>query len=156
MALSRHPSVRNNWDDIWRHKRLWRKVGNLQNAITVVDSRLSAVTDLTPCTWQIVAVSMVSVTTGLAVVVYVSPGPVRKAILGNSVTRPPRTVARAGCPSTATRTLSAASTTQQGQSFWHIQSSGHMVVVQAHSSCEAASTVIVYVSLRIWCTGLFE
>lgn len=67
---------------------------------------------------KIVAVSMVSVTTGLAVVVYVSPGPVKKAILGNSVTRPPRTVARAGCPSTATRTLSAASTTQQGASAW--------------------------------------
>lgn len=65
---------------------------------------------------------MVSVTTGLAAVVCVSPGPVRKAIPGNSVTRCPRTVAQVGCPSTATRMLSAASTTQQGQSFgMHIQ-----------------------------------
>lgn len=67
---------------------------------------------------KIVAVSMVSVTTGLAAVVCVSPGPVRKAILGNSVTRHPRTVAQAVCPSTATRMLSAASMTQQGASAW--------------------------------------
>ena len=96
---------------------------------------------------------MVSVTTGLAAVVCVSPGPVRKAILGNSVTRHPRTVARAGCPSTVTRTLSAASMTQQGQSFWPARSGGHTVIVQAHSGCEAASPVIVYISLRTCCTG---
>lgn len=99
---------------------------------------------------------MVSVTTGLAVAVCVSPGPVRKAILGNSVTRHPRTVAQVGCPSTATRTLSAASMTQQGQSFWHGHSGGHIVIVQAHSSCEAASPLIMYIRLCTCCTGLFE
>lgn len=71
---------------------------------------------------------MVSVTTGLAVAGCVSPGPARKATPGNSVTRHPRTVARVGCPSTATSTLSAASMTQQGQSLWHIQ--GHTAIVQ--------------------------
>lgn len=85
---------------------------------------------------------MVSVTTGLAAVVCVSPGPVRKAIAGNSVTRHPRTVAQRESPSTATGTLSAASMTQQGQSFWHTHSGGHSVIVQAHSGCEAAGPVI--------------
>ena len=99
---------------------------------------------------------MVSVTTGLAAVVCVSPGPVRKAILGNSVTGHPRTVAQVGCPSTATRKLSAASMTQQGQSVWHVHSGGHTVIVQAHSGCEAASPVFVYIRLYTWCTGMFE
>lgn len=60
---------------------------------------------------------MVSVTIGLAAAVCVSPGPVRKGIPGNSATGHPRIVARVGYPSTATRTLSAASMTQPGQSF---------------------------------------
>jgi len=90
------------------------------------------------------------------VAVCVSPGLVRKAIPGSSVTRHPGTVAQAACPSTATRTLSAASMTQQGQSFWHTHSGGHSDVVQARNSCEAASPVIVYVRLWTWCTGLFE
>lgn len=72
---------------------------------------------------------MVSVTTGLAAGVCVSPGPVRKVLLGNSVTRHPGTVAQAGCPSTATRMLFAASMTQQGQSFWHTDSDGHIVLI---------------------------
>lgn len=72
---------------------------------------------------------MVCVTTGLAVGVCVSPGPARKAILGSSVTGPPRIVAQVGCPSTAIRMLSAASMTQQGQSFWHKHLGGPVVTV---------------------------
>lgn len=101
------------------------------------------------------AVSMVSVTTGPAVVVCVSLGPVRKAILGNSATGHPRTVARVGYPSTATRTLSAASMTQPGQSFWHARSGGHDVIVQARSGRETASPVLVDMCLCTCCTGLF-
>lgn len=99
---------------------------------------------------------MVSVTTGLAAGVCVNPGPVRKVILGNSATRHPRTVARVGCPSTATRMLSAASMTQQGQSFWHTDSGGHIVIIQSHNGCEAANPVTVHVSLCACCTGLFK
>lgn len=106
-------------------------------------------TDPTACPWQIVAVSMVSVTTGLAVGECVSPGPARKATLGNSVTRHPRTVVPVGCPSTATSMLSAASMTQQGQSLWHLQ--GHIAFVQAHG-CHPCGCVC----LCTWCTGWFQ
>lgn len=94
------------------------------------------------------------VTTGLAVGVCVSPGPVRKAILENSVTRPPRTVARVGCPSTAIRMLSAASMTQPGQSFWYTHSGGHVVIV-----CTVAvslPTLQLCVSLCTCCTELLK
>lgn len=95
---------------------------------------------------------MGSATTGLAVGACVSPGPARKATLGNSVTGHPTTVARVGCPSTATSTLSAASMTQQGQSLWHGQ--GHTAVVQ--NIVHIVQAPLCSVCLSAWCTGLFE
>lgn len=86
---------------------------------------------------------MVSATTGLAVAVCVSPGPARKATLGSSVTRHPGTVVRVGCPSTATRMLSAASMTQQGWFLWR-------ALGWAHRRCTGTQ--------QLWtrCTALFE